>query len=88
MPQPQSGFAAPQVEDRKVVLLSLNASALCGGAAIGASVGAAIVAAGHGPTTLCATAAGAELAALTALAAAARLRVTVGDGDKARTPVA
>ena len=59
------------------LLLSMNASALYIGVALGASVGGAIVAAGHGASELCAIAAGIELAALILLAASSRLQITV-----------
>lgn len=54
---------------------AIAASALYAGVALGASLGGAIVAAGHGATVLCASAAGLELAALFALAGTACLRV-------------
>ena len=51
------------------LLLSMNASALYTGVALGASVGGTIIAAGHGASELCAIAAGIELIALLLLAA-------------------
>jgi DHA1 family inner membrane transport protein len=56
------------------LLLSLNASALYAGVAIGATVGGAVLTASGSVAALCATAAGLQLAAFFVLATAARLR--------------
>jgi predicted MFS family arabinose efflux permease len=61
------------------IILSLNASALYTGVAIGAAVGGAMIAAGRSVTALCAIAAALELAAGVVLAITARLPANIRD---------
>jgi DHA1 family inner membrane transport protein len=73
--------------DATRLLLSLNASALYAGVAFGASLGGAVLASGQSASELCALAAGIELAALFALAASSRTRITAGRPANSRSPL-